>query len=218
MNRRDCVMALIALGVAPARAHAQPSTKVWRVGVLWPGASSPNPRLEAFRHALRDLGYIEGRNLVIVYGYAEGNYERLPELARTLVRQKVHVIVGAGAPAITAARSATSTIPIVIATAGDPVGAGFARTLAQPGGNITGLSDLSSDLGAKLLELLLVAVPKLSNVGVLTNPGNSSHDSLRASIDAAAQRAGVKVSHVKAQSPQQIENAFRRWLRQMQGR
>ncbi len=209
MNRRDTLLALLALGATPLGTEAQQPGKVWRIGVLWPGASSPpNPRLEAFRQGLRELGYIEGRNVLIVFRYAEGKYERLPTLAADLVREKVDVIVGAGAPAISAAQKATTTIPIVIGTAGDPVGTGFAKSLARPGGNITGLSDLSSDLGSKLLDLLVSAVPRISHVGVLTNPGNSSHETILLSIRDTARSTGVKILHVTAQSPQQIENAF----------
>lgn len=209
MNRRNTALALLALGASAIGANAQQPGKVWRIGVLWPGAPSPpNPRLDAFRQGLTELGYIEGRNIVIVYRYADGRYERLPDLAADLVREKVDVIMGAGAPAISAAQKATATIPIVIGTAGDPVGTGFAKSLARPGGNITGLSDLNSDLGSKLLELLVSAVPKLSHVGVLTNPGNSSHETILLSIQAAARSTGVVILQVSAQSPLQIETAF----------
>ena len=206
--RRRFIFASLAFCLSPG-ARAQPAGKVRRIGVLWPGDSSlPNPRIEGLRQGLRELGYIEGQNLVIVYRYAEGKYERLPALAADLVREKVEVIVGAGAPAISAAQKATATIPIVIGTAGDPVGTGFAKSLAHPGGNITGLSDLSSDLGSKLLDLLVSAVPGLSHVGVLTNPGNSSHDTILVSIRGAAGKIGVKILHMTAQSPQQIDRAF----------
>ena len=209
MNRRAAILAITALAVAPLAALAQQPERVWRIGVLWPGSSAPpNVRLDAFRQGLRELGYVEGRNTVMVIGYAEGKYERLPALAADLVRQKVDVIVGAGAPAISAAQKATTTIPIVIGTAGDPVGTGFARSLARPGGNITGLSDLSSDLGSKLLELLVSVAPRIALVGVLTNPGNSSHKTILVSVRSAARNAGVKILHVTATSPQEIDAAF----------
>jgi len=208
MKRRDFV-ALIGGALAAPLLCAQPAGKLRRIGVLWPGDSSqPNARIDALREGLRELGYIEGQNIVIVYRYAEGKYERLPVLAADLVREKVEVIVGAGAPAISAAQKATTTIPIVIGTAGDPVGTGFAKSLAHPGGNITGLSDLSSDLGSKLLDLLASAVPGLSHVGVLTNPGNSSHETILVSIRAAAGKIGVKILHVTARSLQEIESAL----------
>jgi putative ABC transport system substrate-binding protein len=194
---------------SPLAALAQQEGKIWRIGVLWPGsASPPNSRIEAFRQGLRELGYVEGRNVEMVYRYAEGDYARLPALAADLVRLKVDVILGAGAPAVSAAQKATTTIPIVIGTAGDPVGTGFARSLARPGGNITGLSDLSSDLGSKLLDLLIGAVPRLSRVGVLTNPGNSSHGTILVSIQSAASSMGVTIVHVTARSADEINGAL----------
>jgi putative ABC transport system substrate-binding protein len=218
MKRRDVVPTLVALAAAPLTARAQHPAKIWRIGVLWPGSSSPpNVRLDAFRQGLSELGYVEGQNIVIVYRYAEGKYERLPTLASELVREKVDVIMGAGAPAISAAQKATTTIPIVIGTAGDPVGTGFAKSLARPGGNITGLSDLSSDLGTKLLDLLVSTVPGLTHVGVLTNPGNSSHETILTSIRVAARSTGVRLLHVTAQSPPQIETAFYAMAREKVG-
>jgi len=199
----------MALAAAPINAWAQGEGKIWRIGVLWPGAASPpNSRIEAFRQGLHDLGYVEGRNIEMFYRYADGDYARLPALAADLVRLKVDVILGAGAPSVSAAQKATTTIPIVIGTAGDPVGTGFARSLARPGGNITGLSDLSSDLGSKLLDLLVGAVPRLSRVGVLTNPGNSSHGTILVSIQSAARSMGVTIVHVTARSAEEINGAF----------
>jgi len=199
----------MALAAAPINAWAQGEGKIWRIGVLWPGAASPpNSRIEAFRQGLHDLGYVEGRNIEMFYRYADGDYARLPALAADLVRLKVDVILGAGAPSVSAAQKATTTIPIVIGTAGDPVGTGFARSLARPGGNLTGLSDLSSDLGSKLLDLLVGAVPRLSRVGVLTNPGNSSHGTILVSIQSAARSMGVTIVHVTARSAEEINGAF----------
>jgi putative ABC transport system substrate-binding protein len=209
VKRRHVVQALLALTAAPPGSWAQAERKVWRIGVLWPGpALPPNPRIEAFRKGLRELGYIEGRNIELVYRYAEGDYARLPVLAAELVRLKVDVILGAGAPSVSAAQKATTTIPIVIGTAGDPVGTGFAKSLARPGGNITGLSDMSSDLGSKLLDLLAGAVPGLSRVAVLTNPGNSSHGTILVSIQSAASGKGVAIVHVTARSADEIGGAF----------
>jgi putative ABC transport system substrate-binding protein len=210
MDRRAFIGRLAGgLLASPLAALAQQEGKIWRIGVLWPGpASPPNSRIEAFRRGLRELGYIEGRNVEMVYRYAEGDYARLPALAADLVRVKVDVILGAGAPAVSAAQKATTTIPIVIGTAGDPVGTGFARSLARPGGNITGLSDLSSDLGSKLLDLLIGTVPRLSRVGVLTNPGNSSHGTILVSIQSAASSMGVTTVHVTARSADEINGAL----------
>jgi putative tryptophan/tyrosine transport system substrate-binding protein len=210
MDRRTFVGAVAcSLLASSLAALAQQEGKIWRIGVLWPGpASPPNSRIEAFRQGLRELGYVEGRNVEMVYRYAEGDYARLPALAADLVRLKVDVILGAGAPAVGAAQRATTTIPIVIGTAGDPVGTGFARSLARPGGNITGLSDLSSDLGSKLLDLLIGTVPRLSRVGVLTNPGNSSHGTILVSIQSAASSMGVTIVHVTARSADEINGAL----------
>ena len=210
MDQRTFVGAVACSLLASSLAGlAQQEGKIWRVGVLWPGpASPPNSRIEAFRQGLRELGYVEGRNVELVYRYAEGDYARLPTLAAELVRQKVDVILGAGAPAVSAAQKATTTIPIVIGTAGDPVGTGFARSLARPGGNITGLSDLSSDLGSKLLDLVVGVVPRLSRVGVLTNPGNSSHGTILVSIQSAASSMGVTIVHVTARSADEINGAL----------
>ena len=218
MTRRAVLRALLGLAAAPSGAWAQRDGKVWRIGVLWPGpALPPNPRIEAFRQGLRDLGYVEGRNLELVYRYADGDYARLPALAAELVRQNVDVILGAGAPSVSAAQRATTTIPIVIGTAGDPVGTGFAKSLARPGGNITGLSDLSSDLGSKLLDLLTSAVPRLSRVGVLTNPGNSSHGTILVSIQSAASGKGITIVPVTARSADEIDAALARLAQEKAG-
>ena len=157
---------------------------------------------------MRDLGYVEGKNLVIEWRFADGMSERLPGLAAELVQLKVDVIVAATTPATAAAQKATTTIPIVMASVGDPVGSGFVKSLAHPGGNITGLSNLTGDLGRKHLELLLILLAKLSRVAVLTNPANSTGATILTSIQAAAQRTGVLVLPIEARSPQEIESAF----------
>ena len=140
MDRRDTVLALLALGAAPLAAEAQQAAKVARIGYLSPNlAASPHLR-DAFLQGLRDLGYIEGRNVVIEYRGAEGKLERLPALAAELVALKVDVIVASGTLAALAAKHATRTLPIVFSPAGDPVGSGLVTSLARPGGNVTGLS------------------------------------------------------------------------------
>jgi len=205
---------LIALGAgalaAPLGSFAQQQSKVWRVGFLAARHvdSLDSDFFGAFPRGMRELGYVEGKNLVIEWRSADGQYERLPALAADLVRMRVDVIVAAGAPAVSAAQKATSTISIVMGTAGDPVGTGFVKSLARPGGNITGLSDITSDLGSKLLDLLLSMVPKLSHVAVLTNPGNSSHATILMSIQAGARTAGTNILYLTARNPQEIENAF----------
>ena len=163
---------------------------------------------------MRELGYVEGKNLVIEWRFADGKIERLPDLAAELVRLKVDVIVTAGTPATSAAQKATTTVPIVIANQGDPVGSGFVASLARPGGNITGLSNVNVDVVPKQLEMLLGMVPKLSHVAVLVNPDNSAHASILKNVQAAARSAGVKIMSVEARSAQDIDNAFSMMTRQ----
>ncbi len=160
---------LLALGVT---AEAQQPTKVPRIGVLR-ADSPPNLSAETFQQAMRDLGYVEGKNIVIEYRYAEGKVDRLPNLAEELVRLNVDVIWALG-PAVAHAKNATKTIPIVITHVGDPVGAGLVASLARPGGNITGLSGLAPELGGKRLELLKEVILKLSRVAVFANPTSPS--------------------------------------------
>ena len=165
----------LALSVlaAPFAVYAQPPTKVHRIGYFSYGSPLPEfaHHLEAFRQGLRELGYVEGQNLVNEYRYAEGSDERLHDLAAELVQLQVEVIVVGGAPGIRAAQHATRTIPIVMAGTGDAVAAGFVASLAHPGGNITGLSDLSSELPGKRLEILKETVPQSTRIAVLANPG-----------------------------------------------
>ena len=175
MNKKIFCLALCALLFALCvSAEAQQPTKVPRIGYLAAGSSSASSaRIEAFRQGLRELGYVEGKNIVIEYRYAEGKLDRLPALAAELVRLKVDVIVTAGPTATRAAKEATTTIPIVMTQDTDPVGNGFVASLARPGGNITGLSTLTPEISGKQLELLKEIVPKLSRVAVFgtsTNP------------------------------------------------
>jgi putative ABC transport system substrate-binding protein len=215
MNRRDTLLALLALG-AEARSRAalaQQPGKIWRVGFLSPtSASLSSQSTDAFLRRMRELGYIESRNLVMEWRFADGKLERLPGLAAELVQLKVDIIVTAGSPAISAAQKATSTIPIVMASAGDPVGSGFVKSLARPGGNITGLSNMSGDIAAKFIDLLRSVVPKLSRVAMLTP--STTYGELSKSVQAAAQKAGVKTLVVEASTPQEIENAFSMMVRE----
>jgi putative tryptophan/tyrosine transport system substrate-binding protein len=153
-------------------AHAQKQGSIPRIGVLLLGAP-PNANLDAFIQGLRELGYVEGKNILIEYRFAEGKADRLPELARELVRLKVDGIFTAGTPAIFALKEATKTIPIVFFSTSDPIGTGVVASLAHPGGNITGISVLASDLWPKRLELLKEIFPKLSRVAMLWNKGNA---------------------------------------------
>jgi putative ABC transport system substrate-binding protein len=192
---------------------AQPQAKIWRVGILSPtSASLSSSNTNAFLKGMRELGYIEGRNLIVEGRFADGKLERLPGLAAELVQLKVDVIVVQSSPAISAAQKATTTIPIVMTSAGDPVRSGFVKSLARPGGNITGLSIMSGDTGAKLLELLRSVVPKLSRVAVLTP--SATHGAISQSVQATAQKAGVKTLVAEASTPQEIENAFSTMVRE----
>jgi putative ABC transport system substrate-binding protein len=208
---------LAALGAAqpwPFLANAQ-RQKVWRVGVLAPTPRTSAPRFwNAFVHTLRELGYVEGKNLVIDWRSADGNYERLPALAAELVNLKVDAILASAPPAISAAKRATTTIPIVMGVSADPVGAGFVKTLARPGGNVTGSASPVADYSPKHLELLGRVVPKLSRAGVLLNPGNPVHPAILKSLEAAGQKVAVIVLAAEARTPREIEAAFDKHARQ----
>ena len=203
------LLATALLTTAPPIAAQQP-TKVPRIGFL--GASSASvlaARIEAFRQGLRDLGYVEGKNIVIEWRSAEGKLDGLPALAAELVRLKVDVIVTTGPAPTRPAKEATSTIPIVMAFDNDPVGNGFVASLARPGGNITGLSTLAPEISGKQLELLKEIVPRLSRVAVLgssTTPGNAQ--SLK-ETELAAGAFGVKLQYLDVRDPKDIDTAFR---------
>jgi putative ABC transport system substrate-binding protein len=192
-------------------AEAQQSAKVPRIGYL-SGATpdGQSARLEAFRQGLRELGYVEGKNVVIEYRYAEEKLDRLPALAAELVRLKVDVIVTGGAVITRAAKDATVTVPIVMAQDSDPVVNGFVASLARPGGNITGLSNFAPELSGKQLELLKEIIPKLSRVAVFgTSSNNPANAQQLREIDLAAGGFKVKVQYLAVQSPKDIETAFR---------
>jgi len=209
-NRRKLIIALGA-GViaAPLRIFAQPVKGSVVVGFLAAeGQLSAQPAVAAFRQELRKFGYVEGQNLTLQLRFAEGKFELVPGLATDLVNLKVDVIVSAGTVTTSALQKVTSTIPIVMASTLDPVGAGFVKSLAQPGGNITGLSSLGADIGAKQLEMLLRVAPKLSLVAVLLNPGNPSSSLVLKSIQSAALKTNAKILPVEAASAAGIDNAF----------
>jgi putative ABC transport system substrate-binding protein len=212
MERRK-FMAAMAGGflAAPLAAEAQQAAKVPRIGFLLLNPAANPHLLEAFRQGLRDLAYVEGRNLVIEYRDAEGKPERLPALAAELVALKVDVIVAGGQPHAMAAKQATKTIPIIFASVGDPVASGFVTSLARPGGNVTGLSNLTPELVGKRLELLKQAVPGLSRVAVLWQPGgqgeHADKDMLKGG-DAAARTLGVRLQVVEARGPADFDKAF----------
>ena len=194
----------------PFPAQAQQPTKIPRIGFLV--ANNPSAvaaRIEAFREGLRQLGYVEGKNIVIEWRSAEGKPDRLPALVAELVRLKVDIIVTAGATSTRAAKEVTVTIPIVMTNDGDPVASGVVASLARPGGNITGLSTLAPELSGKQLELLKETIPKLSRVAVFgtsTRPGNAQ--SLK-EVELAAKAFGVKLQYLDVLDPKDIETAFR---------
>ena len=194
-------------------AETQQQNKAPRIGYLGGISPSSNPaRIEAFRQGLRELGYIEGKNIVIEWRHHEGNIDRLPALAAELARLKVDIIITVGPPAARAAKEATVTIPIVMVQVGDPVGSGFVASLVRPGGNITGLSSLAPELSGKRLELLKEVVPRLSRVAVFgtsTSPDNAQ--SLR-EVELAAGAMKVKLQYLDVldpRDPKDIETAFR---------
>jgi putative tryptophan/tyrosine transport system substrate-binding protein len=201
--------ALILTTIQLVEAQQQP-TKIPRIGYLTASSlSALSARIEALRQGLRQLGYVEDKNIIIEWRAAEGKLDRLPALAAELVRLKVDVIVTVGPTTTRTAKEATVTIPIVMAQDSDPVGNGFVASLARPGGNITGLSTLAPELSGKRLELLKEIVPKLSRVAVFgtsTLPGNA--ESLK-EVDLAAKAFGVKLQYVDVLSPKDIESAFR---------
>ena len=202
-------LALVIL-TAPLAAAAQPATKVYRIGNLNPGSPLLTPHLwEAFRQGLRELGYVEGQNLVIENRYAEGSEERLRDLAAELVRLQVDVIVAGGAAAIRAAQHVTRTLPIVMAAAGDdPVRQGFVASLAHPGGNITGLSFLGEELPGKRLELLKETVPQSTRMAVVVNPAYPAYETTMHNLTMAARALGLHLHVVEVHRAAELDTAF----------
>jgi putative ABC transport system substrate-binding protein len=190
-------------------AEAQQPVKISRIGILGGASASANAsRIEAFRQGLRELGYVEGKSIVIEHRWADGQLDRLPALAAELMRLKVGIIVSAGPTVTRAAKDATVTIPIVMAHDPDPVGNGFVASLARPGGNITGLSALSPELSGKQLELLKEIVPRLSRVAAL---GSSTHPGTAQSLkemELAAGALNVQLQYLDVLGPKDIETAF----------
>ena len=216
--RRRIILALGAAAlVAPLAPRAQKLEKIPHIGFLSLAASNVAPTSEAFRRGLRELGYVEGRNLAIEWRYADNHFERLYDLAAELVRLKVDIIVTGGTPAIAAAQKATATIPIVMASSGDPVASGFIKSLSQPGTNITGLSIISLDVATKELDLLIEMVPKLSRVAYLINPANEVTGFVKKRIEAAAQRAGINIVTAEVRFEQEFESAFAAFRKQRVG-
>ena len=214
--RRKLLGAIGAVAVnAPLAVFAQQPSKVWRVGFLSPRAIGPieSDFFGAFPRTMRELGYVEGKNLIIEWRSAEGNPERLPGLAAELVRLKVDAIVTAGGQSVRAAQQATTTVPIVMGTPGDPVANGFVKSLARPGGNITGTSTMAGDTVTKLLEMLLGMQPRLKRVAVLWNPASAGHLPVLDILKNASQRVGVKIVPIEIRDAGEIAAAFVRMKR-----
>jgi putative ABC transport system substrate-binding protein len=207
-NRRD-VLTLIAAAAWPLAARAEPAMPV--IGLL--GSESANlyaDRLRMFRQGLRETGFVEGRNVAIEYRWAEGHYERFPALLAELIGRKVAVIAAiAGSPPALAAKAATSTIPIVFATGGDPVAIGLVASYGHPGGNLTGIASLGVELGPKQLEVLHELVPTTKTVALLINRTNPSNaDGLAQAVQAAAQSQGVELHVLNASTEAELDTAF----------
>jgi len=211
MDRRTLLF-VFSLGALSARlaADAQPTGKVYRIGYLGAGSATlSQPPVEAFREGLRELGLVEGQNIVIDYRFAEGRFDRLPDLAAELVRLRVDIIVAGPTPPAVAAKNATGTIPIVVAGVGDSVELGLIASLARPGGNVTGLAySVGVEIFGKQLELLKEIVPTVRRVAILSNPANPSHALAIKNVKAATQSLGVQLQLLEARGPNEFDGAF----------
>jgi putative ABC transport system substrate-binding protein len=212
--RRSFAFALVVLAAylgssgLPSRAEAQQPATPRRIGVLLAIFLPESKEAQAFREGLRDAGYSEGRDVVIEWRSANGDYARVPELAADLVQRKVDVIVVQSTPAAQAVKRATSTIPIVISIVSDPVGSGLVASLAHPGGNITGLSTMATELSAKRLQLLKEAIPRLARVAVLWNPDTPTYIKAIEDLKAVAPSLSIELSFVSVRTPEEIGPAF----------
>ena len=208
-TRRAFIGTLAGLLAAPLAAEAQSQASIPRIGML--SSFSPSdaaPWYQAFLQGFRDLGWIEGQNVSIVYRYAEGNTDRLPGLVAELVQLKVDLIVTSVTPDTLVAKNATRTIPIVMASAGDPVATGIVESLARPGGNVTGLAQMVLQLAAKRLELLKEMVPKLSRVGVIWNPEDLVAAQMWKDIQLPARQLGLQLQSLEVRSLKDFDKAF----------
>jgi putative ABC transport system substrate-binding protein len=209
MRRREFITLLSGAAAAwPLVARAQQAGKIYRIGFLWDSPDAFLDALEAFRQGLRDLGYVEGRNIVIEYRWAEGKPERMRELAEELVRLKVDVIVAPSSIYTEAAKRATSTIPIIFVSHADPLGSRHVASLARPGGNITGLSLMMTETNVKGLELLKEAVPGISRVAVIFDPATPSHGPGLKAVKAAGPTLGLRIQSVPVRSATEFDSAF----------
>ena len=208
MDRRRFLLTSLAGALAAPLAEAQQVRRPPKIGVIGEASATTTAYLAGFREGLSELGYREGQNIVVEYRYAHGLIDRVRQLAAELVRLDVEVLVVGGTASAQAAKAVTTTVPIVFVLAGDPVGSGLVISLAQPGGNATGLSNLAGELSGKLLEILKSAAPRMSRVSVLYNPASSSNRSGLAGARAAARVIGVEVQGVEIQRPNDVPTAF----------
>ena len=209
MRRREFITLIGGAAAAwPLAARAQQPAKVPRIGFLHYSSPGPSPEVNAFRQGLRDLGYVEGKNINIEYRFASGRVERLPELAAELVHLKPDVIVSPTTAASLAAKQATRTIPIVIAGVADAVGAGLVASIARPGGNVTGLTSISAELGGKRLELVKGIGPTASRVAVLHDPADRSNVLLLKGLQEAAPALGLTLQPLEVRELGEFEGAF----------
>ena len=206
MKRREFITLLGGAAAWPLAARAQQAGKIHKVGYLSP--SLPSVYSPLLFDDLRELGWIEGKNVTFEYRFAENRLERLPELASELVRLNVDVIVGVGTLGPLAAKRATTTIPIVMLSAGDPLGTGLVDSLARPGGNVTGMSLMVPDLGGKRLELLKELLPRLSRVAVLWNAANPYPAIVFKETQAAGRKLGIEVHSLEVRGPDDLDGAF----------
>ena len=217
MKKRIFLFAVATFILAAAHpAEAQQPKKVPRIGYLTL-VSGPSWPEQEFLQGLRDLGYVEGQNIIIEYRWAAGKTDRLPQLAEELVQLKVDIIVVRATPAVQAAKNATTTIPIVMMSAADPVGSGFVASLARPGGNITGGSSIMPELAGKRLELLRELVPKLSRIAFLAYGGDPAHKLFVKHAQEAAATFGMKFQPLVIAAPEEIEGAFSAMIRERAG-
>ena len=213
MRRREFIIGLSGAAVWPLGAQAQQRGKVWRIGVLAGGfrpASWHSSPYSGFPEGMRELGYFEGRDFAVEWRFAEGKLERFPEIGAEFVRLNLDMIVSGVGAAVPHLQKATTAIPIVMVYSIDPVGSGDVGSLARPGGNTTGLSSALADIMPKQIDLLLMMVRNLSRIGVLLNPNNSTFPVVLASIQEAANKAGITVLPAEARNPQEVEGAFDR--------
>jgi ABC-type uncharacterized transport system substrate-binding protein len=219
LRRREFMTLLGGAAAAwPLAARAQQPGKMYRIGFLGNSTAALEGSLVgSLREGLRDLGYVEGQNILIEYRWAEGQYEQFPALIAELLAQRVEVIVTAGTPASLAVKNATTSVPLVMVAVGDPVTTGLVASLARPGGNITGLTSTSEELDGKRLELLREVIPKLSHVAVFWNPENPTLLTSLKEMRAAAQVLGIKVQVLEVRTPADLEETFKAIVRERPG-